>query len=74
MLMNSPVNLKELSASEKILLAEALWDDVAQNNPEALGLTETQKKELDRRLDLYNADPEAGQVWDEVKARFKHRQ
>ena len=42
------MNINELTAAEKILLAEELWDSVAID-AELLPLTEDQKSELDAR-------------------------
>jgi putative addiction module component (TIGR02574 family) len=38
--------------------------------PEQVPLTEAQATELDRRLATYEADPQAGSTWDEVKTRL----
>jgi len=64
------VNLAEvlkLPVEERIKLVESIWDSIAEF-PEALELTDAQKKELDRRLDRYAADPSAGIPWPELKA------
>ncbi|MGD2118435.1 MAG: addiction module protein [Chromatiales bacterium] len=63
------MNLRELSPSEKILLAEELWDSVAADE-QLLPLTAEQKKELDARLASYSADPEAGDSWENVRERI----
>ncbi|HKJ22738.1 MAG TPA: addiction module protein [Gammaproteobacteria bacterium] len=63
------MNLQELSASEKILLAEELWDSVASDE-RLFPITEEQKEELDRRLANYSLDPEAGDFWENVRARI----
>ena len=49
----------ELPVAERLKLVEAIWDSIAEA-PEALQLTEAQRAELDRRLDEYEQDPEAG--------------
>lgn len=41
-----------LSVAERILLVEETWDSIARF-PEALELTEAQRRELDARLDAY---------------------
>jgi putative addiction module component (TIGR02574 family) len=43
------VEIQSLTVSERIILAEALWDSVVAEDTE-IELTETQKRELDRRL------------------------
>ncbi len=66
------MNLQDLTASEKILLAEELWDSVASDK-ELFPLTDDQKTELDARLASYSVDPEAGDSWEEVKNRISNR-
>jgi putative addiction module component (TIGR02574 family) len=64
------VNLSEvlkLPIEERLRLVESIWDSIAEF-PEALELTEAQKLELDRRLDAYEADPDAGVPWSDLKA------
>lgn len=63
-------DLLELSISERIQLVEDLWDSIAAV-PEALPLSEAQKQELDRRLDAYHQDPDAGSPWELVKERIR---
>jgi putative addiction module component (TIGR02574 family) len=58
------------SVEDRLRLIEEVWDSVAAA-PEAVVLTETQKQDLGRRLDLYRDNPKAGALWDEVKARLQ---
>jgi len=60
---------KKLSIPDRILLVEEIWDTIAEEN-QAFELTEAQKRELDRRLDLARANPGQGRTWDEIKAEF----
>ena len=62
----------ELPVTERLKLVEAIWDSIAEA-PEALQLTEAQRTELDRRLDEYEKDPEAGSPWTEVRERILKR-
>jgi putative addiction module component (TIGR02574 family) len=50
-------------------LAAELWDSVvnAEDGPK---LSDTQKLDLQRRLDAYRDNPKAGSPWEEVKARL----
>lgn len=48
--MNLREEIKKLSVAEKILLVEEIWDDIATNREE--DLTDAQKAELDRRLQM----------------------
>jgi putative addiction module component (TIGR02574 family) len=53
---------------------EEIWDTIAEEN-EAFALTETQKLELDRRLELARNNPGQGRTWDEIRSEFmKSRQ
>ena len=69
------VNLEEilkLSVEERLSLVTTIWDSIAAD-PEALELTDTQKAELDRRLEDLERNPDAGSPWPEVKARILAR-
>ncbi len=50
-------DILDLSVAERIELIGDLWDSMA-DVPEAIGLTEAQRAELDRRLDTHRNDPE----------------
>jgi putative addiction module component (TIGR02574 family) len=66
------VNLSEvlkLPLTERLKLVEAIWESIAEF-PEALELTDAQREELDRRLEDYENDPDAGVPWSEVRARL----
>lgn len=66
------VNYLELSIPERIQVVEDIWDSIAAL-PESVSLTEDQKKELDRRLEAYHQDPEAGSPWELVRERIRNR-
>ena len=62
------MEIQELTVSERILLAEKLWDSVLNNESE-IKLTEKQIAELEKRLNTYLSDPDPGSSWSEVKQR-----
>jgi len=62
-------DILQLSVAERIQLAEDIWDSVA-NVPEAVTLTEAQRRELDRRLADYERDPSEGLPWEVVRERM----
>jgi putative addiction module component (TIGR02574 family) len=65
------VDIAELSISERIQLAEDLWDSIlAESNVDEFPLSETQKQELDRRLEIHCLNPQQGSTWEEVKRRL----
>ena len=69
MAMELTKQAKNLSIPERIRLVEEIWDTIAEDN-EAFELTETQKLELDRRLDLARNNPGRGRTWDEIRSEF----
>jgi putative addiction module component (TIGR02574 family) len=61
--------LLHLSPTERIHLAEELWDSVAAH-PEQVKPPPEQLAELERRLAELDENPEEGEPWDQVKARI----
>jgi len=59
-----------MSVAQRILIVEEIWDSIAEN-PDSLPLTHNQKQELDKRLDSYYENPDAGRPWEEVKANIR---
>jgi putative addiction module component (TIGR02574 family) len=64
--------VEALSIEDQVQLAERLWERIAETSERA-DLTEAQKTELQRRLDLYRADPGNIIPWETVKAQAKAR-
>jgi putative addiction module component (TIGR02574 family) len=62
----------DLSPSEKLLLVEDLWDELAAN-PETVPVHDWQKEELARRKANLLTNPASGLTWDEVKRRVRSR-
>ena len=60
--------IKQLSVAERIMIVEEIWDSIPSNAE--IELTETQKAELDRRVELLENNPNRGSTWDEVKQRL----
>jgi putative addiction module component (TIGR02574 family) len=64
--------VKRLSVEERIELAEAIWDTVAEDATAAeMPVSEEHRAELDRRLADLEADPDAGSAWPEVRSRLE---
>jgi putative addiction module component (TIGR02574 family) len=59
-------DILQMSVAERIQLAEDIWDSIAAV-PEALPLTDAERTELNRRLELYASNPDEGIPWDELK-------
>ena len=65
----SVAEILELPVAERIRLVELIWDSIAAV-PEAISISEELKAELDRRLAEFEADPDAGSPWEEVRSRI----
>jgi len=63
------MRIQELSVSERIVLAEKLWDSIVDEDG-SIALPEKQKNELDRRLQAFLDDQDIGSSWAEVKERI----
>jgi putative addiction module component (TIGR02574 family) len=66
----SIADILELPVQERIRLVELIWDSVAAV-PEAVEISPALKAELEARLAEFEANPEAGYSWDQVKSRLK---
>jgi putative addiction module component (TIGR02574 family) len=67
---NIIAEILKLSQSEKIRIAQDIWDIVAQV-PEATILTKEQEYELDRRLSEVEANPSIGIDWQAALEEIK---
>lgn len=66
----SIADILELPVQERIRLVELIWDSVA-GVPEAVEISTALKAELEARLAEFEANPEAGYSWDQVRSRLK---
>jgi len=66
----SITDILALPLQERIHLVQLIWDSVVVA-PEALAISPDLQAELERRLAAFEANPEAGYSWDQVKARLK---
>jgi len=64
---NLAAEFSRMSPSEKILLVEEIWDQVAASS-DTLTVPEAHKAELDRRLSADAGD--AGRPWSEIRAEL----
>ena len=67
---NLDAEISRMSYSEKILLVEEIWDQVAASS-DSLTVPEAHKAESDRRLAADAGD--AGRPWSEIRAELLHR-
>ncbi len=70
---NAAFPFENLSIAERILLVEQIWDSIAAEQ-ESWEITQAQRDELDRRIADYEANPQAGSSWEEVKKRLQGRE
>ena len=61
-----------LSVAERMQLVEDIWDSIAAT-PEAVPVTDAQRKELAKRKRAHQRNPAAAKPWKEVRAKFERR-
>ena len=66
----SVAEILELPIQERIRLVELIWESVAAV-PEAVKITPGLKAELEARMKEFEANPEAGYSWEQIRARLK---
>jgi putative addiction module component (TIGR02574 family) len=64
------LGLDKLSREERLALVQELWDSIAAEPGPSL-LTDAQRKELLRRADEDDANPDDVIPWEEVKAKAR---
>lgn len=65
---------RRLPVEERIELAGAIWDSLAEDaGSDDLPVSAAHRAELDRRLADLEANPDEGRPWDEVRERLERR-
>ena len=64
------IDIQELSQSERILLAEQLWDSITDDQ-DTIEVTDAQMKILQQRLAAYKVSPNEGTSWEQVKKEMQ---
>ena len=67
----SVAEILELPVQERIRLVELIWESIAAV-PEAVEVTPEIKAELEERLKEFEANPEAGYLWEQVKSHLRN--
>lgn len=68
---NTPIiDIDRMAPADRLQLIEELWDSLS-GAAEAIPLTEAQKSELDRRLDVVDRGDDTGIPWSDVLARLR---
>ena len=62
-------DILNLSVSERIIIAEAIWDSISENE-ETVALSDETRQLLDDRLIAHQNDPNEGSSWKDVKSRI----
>ena len=62
----------KLPVPDSIKLVEDIWNSIAEQ-PDEVPLTAAQRRELDRRIELMQKDPERAITWEEAKRRILKR-
>ena len=62
----------KLSTAEKVLFVQDLWERIALR-PDEVELTDAQRDELDRRLEIHASAPNEVRPWQQVKTRIRAR-
>jgi len=67
-----PFDYSHLTPAERVELAHELWES-AESSEDGWILTEAQRAELDRRLEEYERDPDAGVDWEDLREELLQR-
>lgn len=67
----SKLDFRHLTVAERIQLVEDLWDSIA-DAPEVLELTESQRAEIDRRLEAHRENPDDVIPWETLRRELLH--
>ena len=63
------LGIDKLTITERLAILDDLWENIA-SEPDRVPLLDSQREDLQRRLNAIEADPDRGSTWDEVKARL----
>jgi putative addiction module component (TIGR02574 family) len=66
------LGIDKLSVEERIDLAEAIWENLAEEI-ERVPLTEAQRRGIERRLSNHRANPAAARSWEDVEKELLAR-
>lgn len=69
----SAIDIGKLSQQERLELIEELWESLSEDQGEIPPLTDVQRIELDRRLDLLEKEGPVGIPPGELRERIKRR-
>jgi putative addiction module component (TIGR02574 family) len=61
-----------LSVEDRLVLIEEIWDSLVAT-PEAIPVTDAQRRELARRRRAHTRNPSAAKSWGEVRTKLERR-
>jgi putative addiction module component (TIGR02574 family) len=64
--------IRGLSVPDRLHLLEEIWDSLVET-PDAVPVTDAQRKELGRRRRAHARNPSAAKSWAQVRARLRRR-
>jgi len=64
------LGIDRLSLEERLTLLGDLWESLAEDG-DRLPLLDSQRTDLQRRLDAIDANPSRGATWEQVKSRLQ---
>ena len=59
-----------LSVTERIQLAEDIWDSIATESPDSVPLSAAQRQEIRARAQAHDQDPSTALPWDQVRSEL----
>jgi len=59
----------DLPVADRLRAVEEIWESIVAA-PESLPLSESQRRELERRVKLHQEHPEAAQPWASIRSRL----
>lgn len=63
-------DINNLSVTERILLVEDIWDHLIDADDFTYELSDSQRNELDHRINKYQDQPDVGRHWNDVKEEY----
>jgi len=65
-------DIKAMTVEQRLDLIEQVWDTLVET-PDAIPVPDWHKDALEKRLQAFEENPEAGASWDEVEKRVTRR-
>jgi putative addiction module component (TIGR02574 family) len=61
----------ELSVTDRLQIVKEIWDSIATDSKD-LKISDELRREVDRRLEAYKLDSDAGVAWEELDNWLAH--